>query len=156
VCDLRASDGSTLAAIVYPGTWFTLETPAELACRYFDPDEITVPADPTTLETAVRASIDPTPYADAVAAAIDPANWEVGQQQELTVDNLAATAIEATATADGAGVPVGTSRLAYLVDVRSAGTLMLWTTGTTGDEVYATNAGVVTLMMALSSVQAPS
>jgi heat shock protein HslJ len=156
ICDLRTTDGVTLAAIVYPGTWFTLEEPAELACQYFDPEQITVPADPSTLQTAVRASIDPTPYADAVAAATDTANWEVGQQQDLTVDNLPATAIEATATADGAGIPVGTSRLAYLVDVRSAGTLMLWTTGTTGDEVYATNAGVVTLIMALSTVQAPS
>jgi heat shock protein HslJ len=155
-CDLRTSDGTTLAAIVYPGSWFTLAEPAELACRYFDPEQITVPTDPATLVTAVQASIDSTSYSDAVAAATDTANWQVRQRQELTIDNLPAIAIDAQATTDAAGIPVGTSRFAYLIDVRSAGTLMLWTTGSADDQGYKERAGVVTLMTQASVVQAPS
>ncbi len=156
VCDLRTADGATLAAIVYPGTWFTLEAPPELACRYFDPDEIVVPSDPATLETVVRASIETTPYADAVAAATDAADWDVRTREELTIDNLSATVVEATALTEAGGIPVGTARFAYFIDVRSAGTLSLWTSGAAADEAYATQAGVVTLMTALSVVEAPS
>ena len=36
-----------------PGHWSRREQPADLACRYFDPEPITVPADPATLDTAV-------------------------------------------------------------------------------------------------------
>jgi hypothetical protein len=155
VCDLRLADGTTLAAIAYPSTWFTLDTPPELACRYFDPEQITVPADPSTLQTAVQVTIDDTPYADAVAAATDATNWDVAQREELSVDNLAATLVEATATTDAAGIPTGTSRFAYLIDVRSAGTMSVWTAGTAGDEAYLTQQGVVTLMTELSVIQAP-
>lgn len=155
VCDLRTTDGTTLAAITYPSTWFTLDTPPELACRYFDPEEITVPADPATLRTAVQVTIDDSPYADAVAAATDAANWDVSSSEELSVDNLPATVVEATATTETAGIPSGTSRFAYLIDVRSAGTLVIWTSGMAGDEAYVTYQGLVTLMTELSVIQAP-
>ena len=115
-----------------------------------------VPSDPGTLETVVRASIETTPYADAVAAATDAADWDVRTREELTIDNLSATVVEATALTEAAGIPVGTARFAYYIDVRSAGTLSLWTSGAAADEAYATQAGVVTLMMALSVVEAPS
>ena len=62
---------------------------AELACRYFDPAEITVPADPTTLQTAVVATVTPTPYADAVAAATNPANWTVVRQGSSSAGGVA-------------------------------------------------------------------
>jgi heat shock protein HslJ len=156
VCDLRTTDGTTLAAIAYPSTWFTLDTPPELACRYFDPEQITVPTDPATLRTAVQVTIEPTPYADAVAAATDAANWTVNDRQELSIDNLPATLVEATATTDTEGIAAGTSRFAYFIDVRSAGTLVIWTSGTPGDEAYVTLQGVVTLMTELSVIQAPS
>jgi heat shock protein HslJ len=156
VCDLRTTDGTTLAAIAYPSTWFTLDSPPDLACRYFDPEQITVPSDPATLQTAVQVTIDDSTYADAVAAATDAANWDVTESEDLSVDNLPTTLVEATAISDAAGIPAGTSRFAYLVDVRSAGTLVLWTTGTAGDEAYLTKQGVVTLMTELSVIQAPA
>ena len=55
-CDVVAS-GETLATISYAATWFTLTSPADLACRYFDPSEITVPSDPSTLVTDVMISV---------------------------------------------------------------------------------------------------
>ena len=152
-CNLVTTGGVTVAAIVYPGTWSTLAEPAELACRYFDPAPITVPADPATLETTVRASVDATAFADAVTAATDPAAWTVRQRADLTLDNLPATLVEAAATTDAAGIPVGTSRFAYLINVGSAGTITVWTTGAQADEAYAAGAAVVTLMTALSVFQ---
>ena len=60
-CDLAGSAGQALASILYPASWSTLDAPPELACRYFDPEPITVPADPTTLQTAVE--VDPLGHA---------------------------------------------------------------------------------------------
>jgi heat shock protein HslJ len=155
-CDLAGADETTLATIAYPGTWSTVTEPPELACRYFDPAEITVPGDPATLSTAVMVAADGVAYADAVAAATDPAVWSVRQRIELTVDGLPATLVEAEATSTDAGLPVGTAKFAYLVDAGPAGTITLWTTGTVGDEVYVVDSAVVSLMTALSVFGAPS
>jgi heat shock protein HslJ len=152
-CALNTTEGSQVASIVYPGTWFTVAEPAELACRYFDPAEIAVPADPAELATAVRSSVDVTPFADAVTAATDPARWTVRQNVDLTVDNLPAKLVEAQSLDDAAGVPVGISRLIYLIDAGSAGTISLWTVDAVDNANYQTNAGVVTLMVGASVFQ---
>ncbi|HEX5013313.1 MAG TPA: META domain-containing protein [Candidatus Limnocylindrales bacterium] len=150
-CQLATSDGVAVAAIVYPGNWFTVPEPPELVCRYFSPESITVPADPSTLETDVRASVDATPFADSVAAATDAANWTVRAQQDITVDALPAKVVEATAASDASGYTAGTSRFIYLIDVGSAGTVSLWTTGGVDDAAdYQARAGLVTFMVALS------
>ena len=81
-CQL-AGKTATVAKIAYPGNWFTVTSPAAVACQYFDPKPITVPADPTTLKTAVMARNIPTSYADAVAAATNTANWNVAQKTEF-------------------------------------------------------------------------
>jgi hypothetical protein len=154
-CDLVGSDGQPLASIAYPASWFTLEEPAELACRYFDPASITVPADPTTLQTAVTVVASATPFADAIDAATDPASWDVTRLDDVTVGTLPATLVEAVATADTAGVAVGTSSFAYIVDYGAAGTLVIRTTGTAGDPAYGTNAAVATLMAAKSTFTPP-
>ena len=89
------ADQTAVATIVYPADWFTVATPPNLACRYFDPAEITVPADPTTLTTAVMIKTDPLgTYTDALAAATDPANWTVATNEAVTVSGLPATRIE--------------------------------------------------------------
>jgi heat shock protein HslJ len=155
-CDLKTASGATVANIAYPGSWYTVTDPANLACQYFSPDPITVPSDPSTLTTAIQASVADTAYADAVAAATDASAWTVQQQAPLTLDGLTATRIEATATTDAAGIPVGSSRFAYLVDVGSAGTVTLWTTGTAGDENFDDVSGIVSLMAEFSTFQAPS
>ena len=72
-----------------------------------------------------------------MAAATDAASWDVTAQQDLTLSGLDATAIAATATAASAGIPVGTSRYAYLVNVGSSGTVTMWTTGTVGEGEFA-------------------
>jgi len=71
-----------------------------------------VPADPADLATAIQSSVTATPFADAVTAATDPANWTIVNQENLTLDNLAATLVEPTATTDANGVPAGISRFA--------------------------------------------
>ena len=97
------------------------------------------------------ASTTDTAYADAVAAATNADTWDVSRMQEITEDGLPATVVEGVATADGAGVPTGTSRFAYFVDVGSAGTVSLFTTGSADDETYQSLTGVVTLMAGAST-----
>ncbi len=154
-CDLVA-DGATLAQLAYPADWSTVTEPADLACRYFDAEPITVPADPATLQTAVMVSIQATPLGDAVAAATDPASWDVTRQRDVTVDDRAATLVEAVATADTAGIPVGQSSFAYFIDMGTAGTLVIRTTGAADDPAYTTNARVASLMAATSTFTPPS
>jgi heat shock protein HslJ len=153
-CELKTTGGATVAQIAYPGTWFTVSTPANLSCQYFDPAPITVPADPATLTTAIQASVTDTTYADAVTAATDTTAWTVQQQTQLTLDNLPATMVAATAASDAAGIPAGTSRVAYLVDVGAAGTVTLWTAGTAGDESFADYAAILSLMTEFSEFTA--
>ncbi len=155
-CDLAGSGGEALASMVYPASWSTLDAPPELACRYFDPEPITVPADPATLQTAVEVIASAMPFADAINAATDPASWDVTQLKDVTVGTLPATLVEAVAIADTAGVAVGTSSFAYIVDYGAAGTLIIRTAGTAGDPAYATNTAVVTLMAARSTFTPPA
>jgi heat shock protein HslJ len=150
-CELLNAGGTTVATIVYPAEWFTEIEPADVACRYFNPEPFTIPSDPSTLVTAVMASTTDTAYADAVGAATDSDSWDVSQSQEITLDGLPATVVEAVATADGPGVPSGTSRFAYFVDVGSSGTVSLFTTGTADDAAYESQAGLVTLMAGAST-----
>jgi heat shock protein HslJ len=149
-CDLVAADAATVATIAYPGSWYTVTEPADLACRYFDPVPIEVPTDPATLTATVQASVTETTYADAVAAATDTGVWDVGQQIDLTLDGLAAIQVTATATSDAAGIPIGTSRVAYLVDVGSAGSMTMWTVGDEADEAFAQQAALLGLMAEFS------
>lgn len=154
-CDLVAPDGPTLASIAYPESWSTITEPAELACRYFDPEPITVPDDPATLESAVRVIDAETPFADAIGAATDPANWDVTLQSDFTIGGLAATLVEAVATQETDGVPVGTSRFAYIIDYGAAGTVTIRTTGIADDPTYDTNRSVATLMAVASTFTPP-
>jgi heat shock protein HslJ len=150
-CELKNAGGTLVATITYPGAWFTEIEPPDVACRYFDPEQFTVPADPSTLVTAVMASTADGSYGDVVAQATNEGTWDVTQSQEITVDGLPATVVDATAIADGGAVPNGTSRFAYFIDVGSSGTVSMFTTGTAGDEAYETLAGVVTLMVGAST-----
>ena len=75
--------------VVYPANWFTATEPTNIACRYFDPAAITVPADPSTLKTAVMIKADPaTTYQDALTAATNPTNWNVLTNEPVSIDNL--------------------------------------------------------------------
>lgn len=154
-CDLVGSDGQALASIVYPAAWSTLDEPPDLACRYFDPESIIVPADPTTLETAVMVVTSDTPFADAVDMATDPASWDVTALRDVTVGTVPATLVEAVAIADSAAVAIGTSSYAYIVDYGDAGTLTIRTTGTAGDADYVASSAAATLMAALSTFTPP-
>jgi len=138
--------------VVYPASWFTVTDPAELACRYFDPAAITVPSDPSTLKTAVMIKGDPTiTYQDALTAATDPANWNVLTNQPVSIDNLVATRLQATAKVATPDVAVGVTRYGYLVN---AGGHALWieTIGTVGDPTYMTNMSVVDLITSQSTL----
>ena len=154
-CDLLpAAGGAAVANLVYPGSWFTLAEPPELACRYFDPVEIVVPADPATLDTAVRADLSATPYADAVAAASDPANWTVAASSSFAGKGAPVTCVTATALTATAGIPVGEARSACFADLKTSGTVVIWAHGTP-DQAFVAEAGVVTLMTFLSTFVAP-
>ena len=149
-CPLNTADDVKVAKITYPASWSTVTTPADLKCQYFDPAPITVPADPSTLVTAVMASSSDTTFADAVAAATDATSWDVTATEDLTLSGLDATAIAATATADSAGIPVGTSRYAYFVNVGSSGTVTMWTVGTVGEGEFANDSTILSLMVSQS------
>jgi len=80
----------------------------------------------------------------------------VHEQLDVEVGGQPATVVEAQAVADADGVAAGSSRFAYLIDLGSNGTLMVWTQAATPDETYASNAVVVSLMVAVSPVVSPS
>ena len=159
-CDLNSTAGGTttkVATIVYPANWFTVTTPANLACRYFSPTQITVPSDPSTLTTAVMIQGDPaSTYDAALAAATNPTAWNVLQQQTVTVGGGAgwpATLIEATSTAGSPGYPAGVTRYGYLLDVGGKPAWIV-TSGTVGSAAYQTNQQVVQLIASKSTVVA--
>lgn len=154
-CDLVSSDAVTLGVISYPESWFTVTEPAELACRYFDPEPITVPADPTKLVTAVTVTDDAIAFDDAVAAATEPASWDVTRQADVTISGLRAIFVEAVSLSEDAGLAVGTSSFAYLIDLGSAGTITIRTTGVADDAAYVENSTIVTLIAATSTFTAP-
>jgi len=151
-CDLKAPNGGPVVAnLVYPGTWHTVTEPADLACRYFDPAEITVPADPATLQTAVVATSTATSYDAAVKAATDPANWTVVQVGAPSAGIAPITCIDAKALTDASGIPTGSSAHTCIAGVGTSGSVSLRTVSATVDEAFAANAAVVTLMTVAST-----
>ncbi len=153
-CDLAVPNGGpTVAKIVYPGGWYTLAEPADLVCRYFDPQPITVPTDPTTLQTAVMVSISTQAFADAVTAATDPAKWTVTRQGGSSIGGTNGTCIDAVALVDSPGITTGMSSFSCLVDVGTAGTVVIRTTGMAADPTYRVKIAVVGLMTASSAYQ---
>jgi heat shock protein HslJ len=151
---VEPTSGTTIATISYPSSWHTTTAPPSIACRYFDPNPITVPADPSTLTTAVMIKADLTAaYADALAAATNPTAWNVLVNQPATVGGLPATRIEATATAGSDGVAVGQTRYGYLIN---AGGHPVWieTVGTVGDATFQTNMSVVDLIASQAKILA--
>jgi heat shock protein HslJ len=145
-CTLAPVGGDPVAQVVYPGEWYTVTEPADLACRFFDPAEITIPADGSTPEAEITADALATSYDDAVTAATDPATWTVQGSSEDDVDGAALTCVSAVAVADTQGVAEGQARYACFVDVGSAGTVVLQTVGAPGDTAYPANAAIVSLM----------
>ena len=155
-CKLTPTGGPTVATIVYPGSWSTPAAPPEVVCRYFDPAPITVPADPTTLVTAVRADVFKTPYADAIKAATDPATWTVTAKSEANIRGIAVTCVLAVAASDASGIPAGTARYACFANVQTAGTVEIWASGAPGDATFAVTSAVVSLMTMASTFTPPS
>ncbi|HEV8402512.1 MAG TPA: META domain-containing protein [Candidatus Limnocylindrales bacterium] len=138
--------------VVYPATWFTTTTPADIACQYFDPAAITVPADPATLKTAVMIKADPAAtYQDALTAATDPADWDVLTNEPVTIGGLPATRLQATATISTPEVSAGATRYGYLIDA-AGHPLWIETTGTVGDPTFTTNMSVVDLIASQSTL----
>jgi heat shock protein HslJ len=155
-CDLAFPGGAATATIVYPSDWNTVTAPPTAACRFFDPEPITVPADPSTLTTAVMIKADPTTtYDDALSAATNPTAWNVLTNEPVTVAGLPATRIEATSSAGSPGYPAGTTRYGYLIDVGGRAAWME-TVGTVGDATYTTNKSVVDLMASESTITVSS
>jgi heat shock protein HslJ len=151
-----ASGAPALATISYPSAWHTVTAPPNLACRFFDPNPITVPSDATTLDTAVEIASDPTvTYADALTAATNPTAWNVLTNVPVTISGLPAVRLQATSTAGTPEVPVGSTRYGYLID---AGGLPVWiaTVGTAGDPAFVSDSLVVDVMASKSTITPPA
>ena len=162
-CDLESADGLTVATLVYPGAWFTVQEPPELACRFFDPVEIEVPDDGTPPAAAVTAEALAAPYLDAVADASDPESWQVLAQSEVEYRGVAITCLLASAAADSAGVAVGTIRYQCFADVGAAGTVVIRTEappaasqGEAPTPEFQVQMAVVSLMTFASTFNPPS
>ncbi len=154
-CTIDGAGGMT-ATIVYPAAWSTLDAPPALACRFFDPEPITVPSDPLTLAVAVTIRLESNvSYADAVGAATDPSSWTVASDTAYTVAGFPATRVEATSTDATSGVPAGSTRYAYFVDLGANGTAVIGTVGTAGD-AFEANTATVDLIASQSTVSTPS
>jgi heat shock protein HslJ len=154
-CQLVIAQSVTFT-IVYPASWFTIAPPDAAACRYFDPAAITVPADPTTLKTAVMIQGDPaTAYQDALAAATNPTNWDVLTNETVSVDGVTAQRIQATAKVAMPGYAVGVTRYGYLFNT-AGHPVWIETSGTVGDPTYTTNMSVVDLVVSQSTLTLPT
>jgi heat shock protein HslJ len=145
-CTLTSPDAGPVATIVYPGGWATLTEPAELACRFFDPSPITVPADGSAPTAAITADSSSTAYVDAVQAATDPSTWTVSSSSAIQEGGIAVTCVSAVAKAETDGIPAGSARYACIADVGSSGTVRIQTVGAPDDEVFQSNAAIVSLM----------
>ncbi len=154
-CALVPPGSPAVATIVYPGDWSTVTAPPELACRYFDPEPISVPADGSPVQAAVQADLSATSYQDAISAATDPAAWNVIAQSEADVGGTAVTCVGAIAVVGTAGIPAGNASYACLANVQAAGTVVLRTTGTSGDDVFESHAAIVSLMTMASTFTPP-
>jgi len=109
-----------------------------------------------TLEVAVTIRLEANvSYADAIAAATDPSAWDVASSTAYTVAGFPATLVEATSTDASSGVPVGSTRYAYFLDIGANGTAVIGTTGTAGD-AFDANTATVDLIASQSTVSAPS
>ncbi len=154
-CTLVPPGAPAVATIVYSGEWETVTDPPELACRYFDPDPIVIPPDGSAVQAAVQADLANASYQDAITAATDPATWNVSAQYEVDVRGTPVTCVSAIAVVDAASVPAGSASYACLADVQAAGTVVLRTIGAPGDEVFQSNAAIVSLMTMASTFTPP-
>jgi heat shock protein HslJ len=150
-CDLAANDGRVVATLTYVASWFTIEEPAELACRAFDPAPIEPPTDGAALDAAVLADVLAQPFDEAVADATDTSAWTVSATRAADVAGVPVTCVAATAVADAAGVPAGDGRYACLVDVGGSTTVALFATAASTEDGLRQEAAVVSLMTASSS-----
>jgi hypothetical protein len=144
-----------LASIAYPSSWSTTTDPPESACRYYDPDPITLPSDGSSPDVAVTVQADVASFEDAVAAATDPANWNVTQEVETTVSGLQATLVEAESTAADSGTPVGETLYSYIVDYGDSGTITIQASGDAQDAAYQASTEVADLMAQASTFTPP-
>jgi heat shock protein HslJ len=154
-CAVTSPSGAQLASIVYPASWSTVSDPPSAACRYFDPEPITMPSDGSSPDVAVTVRADVASYEAAVAAALDPANWAVVQTAETTVSGLQATLVEAESTAPDSGTPVGTNLYSYIIDYGDGGTVTIQTSGDAQDPAYAANTEAADLMAQASTFTPP-
>ena len=116
-----------------------------------------MPADPTTLTTAVMIKADPTVDLRRRAGGRD-GSGELDrdhQRARRPISGLPAIRLQATSAADASGYPVGTTRYGYLID---AGGRPVWieTSGTATDPTFATNVSVVDLIAAEGIILSPS
>jgi heat shock protein HslJ len=154
-CTLTAAGVVASARIAYPAAWFTVAAPPNLACHVFDPAPITVPADPSTLVTAVQLTVDPSlSFAAALASATNLTAWNVLVNEPATAAGLPAQRIEATSTVGSPGFPPGATRYGYLINLGAA-SAWIQTSGTVGQATFVTNSSVVDLMAAQSTIVRP-
>ena len=118
-CDVTVgADATPIVAVVYPADWFTVDAPPTLACRYFDPAAIIVPADPTTLTTAVMIKTDHDDRLRGRACRRHGPGELDGHRptSRSRRPGCPATRLQATSVAATSGYPVGTTRYGYLID----------------------------------------
>lgn len=155
-CTLTDSASATSWTIVYPADWNTVAEPPAFACRYFDPEPITVTPNGGLPKTAVMIKSDPAAsYEDALAGATNPTSWNVLTNEPVTISGLPATRLEATSTAGSTEFPVGVTRYGYLIDLGGRST-WIETSGTAGDATYTANKSVVDLIASQSTITAPA
>ena len=150
-CSLTFPGGAT-ATIVYPSNWNTVTAPPTAACRYFDPAPITVPADPSTLTTAVMIKSDPAAtYEDCAHCGHEPDGVERDHQRTRHRRRPSGHTDRGDVDGRQPWLPAGSTRYGYLINVGGSAAWME-TVGTVGDATYDTNKSVVDLMASESTI----
>lgn len=126
----------------YPEGWMTNSGETANQCRYFDPEELTIPERAETFDEAISLRRDSLPY-DQVTDS-DDITQSVLSRRTLTIDGRQATVTEAETTGRGI-LPAGIRSYTYVVDLGDS--IFVGSTYDTDGQSYQRNKQVLDLMV---------
>ncbi len=116
----------------YPGDWYTAR--GEVACRFFDPEPFTVPANSDFGGTAMQADVVQQSFDDALAGLIDRRFYETEAREQVTIGGKRAFRLELVATGQGLEER-GTRTYGYLIRRAGGPPIYLQTTARRGEDL---------------------
>ena len=118
--------------VQYPSDWHTASGIA--ACRYFDPEAFTVPADSDFVDTALRVDVAQQSFDDVLAGLIDRRFAETELREQVTIGGKRAFRLELVATGEGLA-DKGTRTYGYVIRRDSGPPVVVTTSALPGERI---------------------